>query len=35
MSYNIHPIAVTRRWVEQLGVTKHCATKDGTNEIIL
>lgn len=27
--------AVTRRWMEQLGVKKHYVTKDGTNTIIL
>jgi hypothetical protein len=31
----MHPVTVTRRWMEQLGVKKHYVTKDGTNEIIL
>ena len=31
----MHPVTVTRRWMEQLGVEKHYVTKDGTNEIIL
>ena len=31
----MHPIPVTREWMEALGVKKHYVTKDGTNKIIL
>jgi len=31
----MHPIPVTREWMEKLGVKKHYVTKDGTNKIIL
>ena len=27
--------AVTRKWMEQLGVKEHYVTKDGTNRIVL
>ncbi len=31
----MHPITVTREWMDKLGVKRHYVTKDGTNEIEL